>query len=151
VGRARGDAPRAGRRPAGPSVRRLTLATAPPYRLDRTVAVLQRLPASPVDVWHDGAYWRAFDGPRGPVVWRVVQDGASPLLRVELAGDPGPLAPWRARLRRMLGLDVDVAPFFAAARRLPALAPLVPFARGLRPPRFASLHRPSPVSSSSSR
>jgi DNA-3-methyladenine glycosylase II len=40
----------------------------------------------------------------------------------------------------MLGLDVDVAPFFALARRLPALAPVLPFARGLRPPRFASLH-----------
>lgn len=120
-------------------VRRLTLAVAPPYRLDRTVAVLQRLPAAPVDVWHDGAYWRAFDGPDGPVVQRVVQRGPG-LLRVELHGVTGPLGPWRARLRRMLGLDVDVAPFFTAARRIPALAPALPFARGLRPPRFASLH-----------
>jgi DNA-3-methyladenine glycosylase II len=93
-----------------------------------------------VDAWHEGVYWRAFDGPGGPVVWRVVQDGARPLLRAELSGVEGPLAPWRARLRRMLGLDVDVSPFFAAARRLPALAPVLPFARGLRPPRFASLH-----------
>jgi DNA-3-methyladenine glycosylase II len=74
------------------------------------------------------------------VVWRVAQDGARPLLRVMLVGDPGALPPWRARLRRMLGLDVDLAPFFAAARRVPALAALLPFARGLRPPRFAALH-----------
>jgi DNA-3-methyladenine glycosylase II len=93
-----------------------------------------------VDVWRDGAYWRAFDGPGGPAVWRVVQDGARPLLRAELTGVTGSLFPWRARLRRMLGLDVDVAPFFAAARRIPALAPVLPFARGLRPPRFAALH-----------
>jgi 3-methyladenine DNA glycosylase/8-oxoguanine DNA glycosylase len=70
----------------------------------------------------------------------VTQDGARPLLRVELAGVTGPLGPWRRRLRRMLGLDVDLAPFLAAARRLPALAPVLPFARGLRPPRFAALH-----------
>ena len=92
-----------------------------------------------MDVWHDGAYWRAFDGPGGPVIWRVVQRGPG-LLRAELAGAAGPLGPWRARLRRMLGLDADVTPFFAAARHLPALAPVLPFARGLRPPRFASLH-----------
>lgn len=93
-----------------------------------------------MDVWYEGAYWRAFDGPGGPVVWRVAQEGARPRLRVELAGAAGPLAPWRARLRRMLGLDVDVRPFFALAQRVPALAPVLPFARGLRPPRFASLH-----------
>ncbi len=93
-----------------------------------------------MDVWHEGAYWRAFDGPDGPAVWSVSQDAARPVLRVELDGVAGPLGPWRARLRRMLGLDVDVAPFFAAARRIPALAPVLPFARGLRPPRFASLH-----------
>lgn len=74
------------------------------------------------------------------MVWRVVQPGPAPLLRVELAGAVGPLGPWRARLRRMLGLDVDLAPYLAVARRLPALAPVLPFARGLRPPRFASLH-----------
>ncbi len=96
-----------------------------------------------MDVWRDGAYWRAFEGPGGPVVWRVSQDGARPLLRAELVGAAaavGALAPWRARLRRMLGLDVDVRPFFSLAGRIPALAPVLPFARGLRPPRFASLH-----------
>ncbi len=93
-----------------------------------------------MDVWSDGAYLRAFDGPGGRVVWRVTQDGARPLLRVELSGAVGALAPWRTRLRRMLGLDVDLAPFFAAARRFPPLAPLLPLADGIRPPRFAALH-----------
>lgn len=140
MGRARGDAAAPGGPARAAGARRLTLATAPPYRLDRTVSVLQRLPSAPVDVWHEGAYWRAFEGPRGPIVWRVTQDGARPRLRVELTGAGGALAPWRAQLRRMLGLDVDVRPFFALARRVPALAPVLPFARGLRPPRFASLH-----------
>ncbi len=118
----------------------MTLAVAPPFRLDRTVAVLQRLPQNPVDLWDGAAYLRAFDGPDGAVVWRVAQDDRRPLLRVTLAGAVGLLAPWRARVRRMLGLDVDLAPFRAAARRVPVLAELLPFARGLRPPRFAALH-----------
>jgi len=102
--------------------------------------VLQRLPSNPVDVWRDGAYLRAFDDPLGPVVCRVRQDASRPLLHVELRGAQGPLAPLRGRLRRMLGLDVDLSPFLAAAARLPALAPLLPLAAGVRPPRFAALH-----------
>jgi DNA-3-methyladenine glycosylase II len=142
MGRPRGDASGSRRRETsgGRGIRRLTLAVPPPFRLDRTVALLQRLPSNPVDVWSAGAYLRAFDGPAGPVVWRVTQDGARPLLRVELAGAAGPIAPWRRRLRTALGLDVDLAPFFAAARRLAPLAPLLPLAEGIRPPRFAALH-----------
>ncbi len=93
-----------------------------------------------MDVWRDGAYLRAFDGPDGPATWRVRQDPTRPFLKVELSNVRGPLAPWRARLRRMLGLDVELAPFLDAARRVPMLAPLLPLAEGLRPPRFASLH-----------
>jgi DNA-3-methyladenine glycosylase II len=132
-----------GRHPAaraegGARALRFTLALRPPYRLDRTVSVLQRLPSNPVDVWANGAYLRAFDAGAAPVTWRVAQGG--PLLRVELRGPAGPAPPWRARLRRMLGLDVNLAAFEAIARRTPALAPLLRLARGLRPPRFASLH-----------
>lgn len=126
--------------PLGEGLLRFTLAVRPPYRLDRTVSVLQRLPSSPVDVWSGGAYLRAFDGDAGPVAWRVVQDPSGELLRVELRGAAGPARPWRARLRRMLGLDVDLSEFEAIARATPALAPLAPLAEGLRPPRFAALH-----------
>ncbi len=93
-----------------------------------------------MDVWSSDVYLRAFDGPEGRVVWRVTQaDARSPVL-VELSGAVGPLAPWRARLRRMLGLDVDLAPFLAAARRFAPLAALLPLAEGIRPPRFSALH-----------
>src|SRR5512140_24721 len=129
-----------GSRPVGGGLLRFTLAVRPPYRLDRTVSVLQRLPSSPVDVWDHGAYLRAFDGDAGPGAWRVVQDPSRGLLRVALRGDAGPAPPWRRRLRRMLGLDVDLSGFEAIARTTPALAPLARLAEGLRPPRFASLH-----------
>ena len=55
-----------GSRPVGEGLLRFTLAVRTPYRLDRTVAVLQRLPSSPVDRWAGGAYLRAFDGEAGP-------------------------------------------------------------------------------------
>jgi DNA-3-methyladenine glycosylase II len=118
---------------------RLTLSVAPPFRLDRTVAVLQRLPGNPVDLWTGDAYVRAFATPAGPVVWRVSDAGAG-RLSLALDGPAGGPGPWRATLGRMLGLDVDLAPFLALARSLPALAPLVPLLRGVRPPRLASLH-----------
>jgi DNA-3-methyladenine glycosylase II len=129
---------RAARPAVGGRALRFTLEVRPPYRLDRTVSVLQRLPSNPVDVWAGGAYLRAFRAGGGPVTWRVAQVGAH--LRVELRGPAGAAAPWRARLRRMLGLDVDLVPFEALARRTPGLPPLVRLARGFRPPRFESLH-----------
>lgn len=129
-----------GSRPIGEGLLRFTLRVRPPYRLDRTVSVLQRLPSSPVDVWAGGAYLRAFDGDGGPVAWRVVQDPSRDVLRVELRGGAGPARDWRLRLRRMLGLDVDLSGFEAIARTTPVLAPLARLAEGLRPPRFASLH-----------
>jgi 3-methyladenine DNA glycosylase/8-oxoguanine DNA glycosylase len=120
---------------------RFTLRVRAPYRLDRTVSVLQRLPSSPVDVWTGGAYLRAFEGAAGPLAWKVVQDEGSGALRVEVRGEgAGPPGPWRARLRRMLGVDVDLAGFEAIVRRTPALAPLARLAEGFRPPRFESLH-----------
>jgi DNA-3-methyladenine glycosylase II len=118
---------------------RFSLSATQPFRLDRTVTVLQRLPSNPVDLWTGDAYVRAFATPAGPVVWRVAAAGGG-RLSVELDGPAGDAAPWRATLRRMLGLDVDLAPFLALARAMPALAPLVPLAKGLRPPRLASLH-----------
>jgi DNA-3-methyladenine glycosylase II len=127
---------------------RFTLEVTRPFRLDRTVAVLQRLPSAPVDVWAGGAYLRAFETPDGPIVWRVEQEspgsGAARLaparLTVELDGPTQGAGPWAAQLRRMLGLDVSLAPFFALARGIPELAPLARLALGLRPPRFAALH-----------
>lgn len=117
----------------------LSLSVQPPFRLDRTITVLQRLPSNAVDVFAGGAYLRAFETPSGPVVWRVRAAGEG-RLSVVLEGAVSDPAPWRARVRRMLGLDVDLAPFVARARRVPEVAPLVPLARGFRPPRFASLH-----------
>lgn len=118
----------------------LVLGTQAPFRLDLTVLVLQRLFGNPIDVWERGRWVRAFETPDGPVACEVTQVARRPEIRAVLTGPAGDLAPWRDRLRRMLGLDVDLAPFHARARRLPALAPLERRIRGVRPPRFAALH-----------
>jgi DNA-3-methyladenine glycosylase II len=99
-------------------------------------------------VWAEGAYVRAFDGPGGRAAWRVTQVPSAPgrarlapvTLEVEVDAPRGPADPWSRLLRRMLGVDVSLAPFFARAREVPELAPLARLALGLRPPRFASLH-----------
>ena len=95
----------------------------PPFRLDYTVAALQRVATNAVEVWtNDGRYLRAFTTPDGPVVWEVAQDQDRPALRLRLHGPAGAPGPWRSLLRRMLGLDVDLGPFSAVAARVPVLA-----------------------------
>jgi DNA-3-methyladenine glycosylase II len=113
---------------------------APPFRLDLTVTVLQRLPTNAVEVWSAGRYLRAFQTRRGPVAWVVRQDPTAPRLLVDLHGPAGDPAPWVARLRRALGVDVDLRPFYARARRFPAVARMAREFRGVKPPRFAALH-----------
>ena len=40
---------------------------------------------------------------------------------------------------RLLGIDVDLAPFYRAAAKVPWLAPLVRGAKGVKPPRYPSV------------
>jgi DNA-3-methyladenine glycosylase II len=116
-----------------------------PFRLDLTVTVLQRLPTNPVEVWLPpegalpGRYLRAFETPRGPVAWIVREAGARGLA-VELRGPAGDAEPWRRRVARALGAGVDLAPFYARARRFPPISRIAREMRGVKPPRFAALH-----------
>lgn len=117
-----------------------TVPFAAPFRLDLTVAALQRVATNAVDVWTvDRRYVRAFETPAGPVVWEVSQEEGRGSLRLRLHGPAGAFGPWKALVRRMLGTDVDLAPFHAAAAAIPALAELADRLRGLKPPRFADL------------
>jgi DNA-3-methyladenine glycosylase II len=111
----------------------------PPFRLALTVAALRRLPANPVDVFTaEGVYLRAFAPAPGPVVWAITQDGAGGDVRMRLYGPVDDPAPWQARAARMLGTEVDLTPFYAAAA-VPEIAPLVARMRGVKPPRYPAL------------
>jgi len=110
-----------------------------PYRLDLTVSVLRRLSTNLVDVLTPhGQYVRALGGWSEPVIARVTQ--AHPdALTVTLEGAE------RARrwafplVRRMLGVDRDLAHFDRAAAVIPWLKPLAARMRGVRPPRYPTL------------
>lgn len=128
---------RAGTRHAGAST---SVPVTPPFRLDLTVAALQRVATNPVEVWTgDGRYLRAFSTPAGPVVWEVSQGEGGRALRLRLHGRAGGAGPWKALLRRMLGTELDLDPFYALAAGVPVLAELADRFRGLKPPRFATL------------
>lgn len=112
----------------------------PPFRLALTVPVLRRLPANPVDVLTpEGVYLRAFLPPSGPVIWAIRQAGNAPELHLSLYGALDDPAPWRALAARMLGTEVDLTAFYAAAAPIPEIAPLVAEMRGVKPPRYPTL------------
>jgi DNA-3-methyladenine glycosylase II len=115
------------------------LSVAAPFRLDLTVSALRRLSTNIVDVLtSDGQYIRAFESSRGPVVMRVAQlnHGA---LTVTIDGDPREHERVLALVKRMLGVDRDVAHFSRAAEGIPWLSALAQRMRGVRPPRYPTL------------
>ena len=138
----RPELPRTGAaRGAGPSgATRASLAVVSPFRLDLTVALLQRLPSHPVEVLDSGRYLRAFETARGPVAWSVTQPPGAERLRVALHGPYGDPEPWLRRLARALGTEQDLSAFYARVRRFPEVAAMARASRGAKPPRFQSLH-----------
>ena len=114
-----------------------TLAVRPPYRLDLTATALRRLSTNVVDVFGtDGRYRRVFSGTNGTALLTVEQVGPTELA-VSCDGDVSIDAP--ALVRRMLGTEVDLAPFYAASAAIPWLGVLVQRMRGVKSPRYPTL------------
>ncbi len=115
------------------------IAVGVPYRLDLTVSVLRRLSANIVDVLTpEGEYVRALAGFVEPVLARVTQEGPD-MLRLVLEGDESEHPRALALVRRMLGVERDLAHFDRAARRIPWLRPLATRMHGVKPPRYPTL------------
>ena len=111
----------------------------PSYRLYLTVSALRRQSSNLVDVLTpEGAYLRALDGPREPVIARVAQ-GAPATLAITLVGDAREHDWALALVRRILGVDRDLAHFDRAAAGIPWLKLLAERMRGVRPPRYPTL------------
>jgi DNA-3-methyladenine glycosylase II len=114
-----------------------TIAVRPPYRLDLTATALRRLSTNVVDVFgEDRRYRRAFVDAHGRSLITVLQTTATELV-VDCEGDAqiDPLA----IARRMLGVDVDLEPFYTASAAFPWLHALVVQMRGVKPPRYPTL------------
>ncbi len=124
---------------SGTTLARFDLPVLAPCRLDLTVSALRRLSTNMVDViTPDGTYIRVLGDARAPVFVRVAQ--AKPkVLTVILEGDPSGHPHALALVRRMLGVDRDLAAFNRAAKKIPWLAPLAQRMLGGKPPRYPTL------------
>jgi len=116
-----------------------------PFRLDFTVAVLQRRPQNALDRW-DGRYYRRlliFRNKPHEVCVSQQQASDTPTLDVEVSASRiASTARENATsvLRRTLGLQLNLAPFYRLAEHHPRLHALVRPFIGMRPSRFPTLN-----------
>ena len=119
------------------------LTPCPPFRLDLTAWTLRRRVDNAVDRWDGKVYRRVLPLPGGVVAVAVTQVGppGAPKLRVTVEGQP-----LSSRIRtavssvlgRLLGLEVDLGPFYRFAARQTPLNALALRFQGMKPPRFAT-------------
>lgn len=114
-----------------------------PFRLDLTVWVLRRLPTNVMDRWDDSTYTRAavFEDTVFQVHVRQKGPADRPELEVSLSGarSSASRVSFVTRfLERILGLGVDLGPFYERALHDPELGPVAGRFLGFRPPRFPS-------------
>jgi DNA-3-methyladenine glycosylase II len=110
---------------------------APPLDFALTLERYRLWGPDPANVYADGALYRVARVGAQPVPFRLTAPGpvARPTVKVEFTGPdtPATRAVRRAEARRLLGLDADLAGFYAQAASDPVLAPLVQPLLGLRP------------------
>jgi DNA-3-methyladenine glycosylase II len=116
----------------------------PPYRLDLTAWALRRRARNEVDRW-DGSYRRAVLVGGHAMAMQVEQLGTArhPILRVDVQAPNGctahQLGNVRSQVIRLLGVGVDLRPFYELADADPLTRALKDRFLGVRPPRFPSL------------
>jgi DNA-3-methyladenine glycosylase II len=121
-----------------------SISPSPPFRLDLTALALQRKPVNISDTWNGETYSRVLMIGDVPLLVQVTQSGAgrSPRLHIRAQGHR---IPDNARthiaksLEALLGLRVDMRPFYRLAKADMRLGRLVSRFMGLRPPRFLSV------------
>ena len=122
-----------------PAERSYSISVRAPYRLDLTVNVLRRLSTNLVDVLSpDGAYVRWLGGASDVALVRVSQSSPE-TLTIVIEGDRHEHPRLLKLVRQMLGVEVDLTPFYRSASKVQWLYPLVSRMRGVRPPRYPTL------------
>jgi DNA-3-methyladenine glycosylase II len=130
--------------PASVAPRTFSVAALPPFRLDLTVWALRRRPDNIIDRWDRRTYRRALALETGTIELAVIQAGSAavPRLTVTVTGaelDKQTEEVARAALARLLGVELDLSPFYRLAAADPLLHTLAARFRGLKPPRFPTL------------
>ena len=115
-----------------------------PFDLGLTAWALRRRAINETDRWDGSRYCRCIAFGKGAVEVTVRQCAPpeAPRLRVRVDGS-GASAAVRAAvtgvLERVLGVRIDLAPFYARACADPELEPLARRFRGMKPPRFPTV------------
>ncbi len=131
-------------RSAGQTSTTFWLKPVPPFRLDLTAWALRRRLANVIDRWDGETYRRVLSVDDTPVEVAVRQTGAPDAARLRVT-ITAPLLPTGAKLtvtaalERLLGLRIDLRPFYEMARSDRHLGPLADQFRGMKPPRFPTL------------
>lgn len=116
----------------------------PPFRLDLTAWALRRRPDNGMDRWDGTAYRRVVTIDGAPLELTAVQTASpeAPNLRIRLVGravTPETIPPVTVAIERLLGLGIDLTPFYRLAASDPRLGTLAARFRGLKPPRFPTI------------
>jgi DNA-3-methyladenine glycosylase II len=125
--------------------RKLTLSVVAPFRLDFTVWALRRRKTNIVDRWDEGQYSRVLVFGNYPVRIVIAQEGTSrdPNLCVTLQCQKAITGQIEkdalALIKTMLGLAIDLQPFYKSATENEPLRNLVAAFSGVKPPCFPSL------------
>ena len=122
----------------------IALKVTPPFHLEGTVRLLQRHPRNRVDRWDQGHYLRVLPTCAGLRLVTVENLGTidAPNLRCLAFGgsvSPSILEEMSRTVQCILGLGVDLAPFYQVARGSSRLHAATRALRGVRPPRFPTL------------
>jgi DNA-3-methyladenine glycosylase II len=112
--------------------------------LDLTVWALRRRPRNAIDRWDGTTYRRTLelDGRMTEMAVRQVGSCDAPRLLVNLTAatlSEKHRRRVRSMLERLLGLRIDLTPWYRLATRDPRLRPLAERFRGVKPPRFPTL------------
>ena len=116
----------------------------PPFRLDLTALALRRRPVNAIDTWNGETYSRVLAIDNVPMLVEVTQPGRarSPRLQIKATAHRMPRNA-RARIlrsmERLLGLRIDLRPFYRFARTDRRLNNLAERFIGVKPPRFPSV------------
>lgn len=124
---------------------KLTIHVVEPFRLDFTIWTLRRRKTNIIDRWDDEKYSRVLVVDNQAVQMSIIQKGTNraPSLAITLSSQEGiSLSTQKKALllvRNMLGLTVDLQPFYRLAASNEFLRELVEVFLGVKPPRFPSL------------
>jgi DNA-3-methyladenine glycosylase II len=116
----------------------------PPFRLDLTVWAIRRRAENAIDLWDGESYERVLVVGNQPGLISVRQSGSPSSPRLEITVRAARLSGTvknavMVALERLLGLRVDLRPFYQLAAQHAGLRELASRFRGLKPPRFPTV------------